>query len=155
VESTVIDGLAADGCLRVLRPGGVTVEDMERVLAAGNLSSRVLVHRRDYQDQTIAHAPTTPGMKYRHYSPSVPVLLFITSAPPSGEEASTLSDVFSLHIHTALPPKLDYWPHRTLLSLSFLPASIRMPRLGYSDTRSPLVPLPTLPLPLKDSLTGF
>lgn len=95
VESTVVDGLALDGCLRVLRPGGVTIEDMERVLAAGNLSSRVLVHKRDYHDQTIEHAPTTPGMKYRHYSPSVPVVLLMTSAPPTGKKASTLSDVLS------------------------------------------------------------
>ncbi|KAI0787177.1 DHBP synthase RibB-like alpha/beta domain-containing protein [Irpex lacteus] len=29
---------------------------------------RVLVHRRDYQDEAMEHAPTTPGMKYRHYS---------------------------------------------------------------------------------------
>ncbi|KAF8524591.1 DHBP synthase RibB-like alpha/beta domain-containing protein [Hysterangium stoloniferum] len=73
IESTVVDGLAADGCLRVLRPGGVTVDDMQRALAGnvgiGQPVSRILVHRRDYQDEALEEAPTTPGMKYRHYSP--------------------------------------------------------------------------------------
>ncbi|KAJ7282005.1 DHBP synthase RibB-like alpha/beta domain-containing protein [Mycena rebaudengoi] len=89
LESTVIDGLQADGDIRVLRPGGVTVEDIERVLREEMTGSepipRVLVHRRDYRDEAIEAAPTTPGMKYRHYSPAVPVfLLFTTSPPPVG-----------------------------------------------------------------------
>lgn len=77
LESTVVDGLGQDGHLRVLRPGGVTVEDLERVLKEemGHDSPRVLVHRRDYRDEVMEQTPTTPGMKYRHYSPAVPVLL--------------------------------------------------------------------------------
>jgi len=85
LESTVVDGLHADGNIRVLRPGGITVEDIERVLTlelAPDNSCRVLVHKRDYKDQAIEHAPTTPGMKYRHYSPSVPVTLLHTLTPP-------------------------------------------------------------------------
>lgn len=112
VESTVVNGLASDGCLRVLRPGGVTVEDMERVLAARHLSSRVLVHRRDYQDQTVEHAPTTPGMKYRHYSPSVPVVLLMTSSPTNGEKPEALPDVLS--------NVLSSYPCGTPLRLGFL-----------------------------------
>ena len=85
LESTVVDGLHADGNIRVLRPGGVTVEDIERVLTlelTPDNACRVLVHKKDYKDQAIEHAPTTPGMKYRHYSPSVPVTLLHTSTPP-------------------------------------------------------------------------
>lgn len=81
LESTVVDGLHADGHLRVLRPGGVTVEDLERAVRAGmgeGSVPRVLVHRRDYADEAQEHAPTTPGMKYRHYSPAVPVVLLCT-----------------------------------------------------------------------------
>ncbi|KAI0711071.1 hypothetical protein C8T65DRAFT_695510 [Cerioporus squamosus] len=53
LESTVVDGLQEDGNLRVLRPGGVTVEDLERVIRE-DLSDvvpppKVLVYRRDYQ----------------------------------------------------------------------------------------------------------
>lgn len=93
LESTVVDGLQPDGALRVLRPGGITVEDIERVLAdeaAGDGDARVprvLVHRRDYSDEEMEQAPTTPGMKYRHYSPSVPVVLLMTSTPPPAEQA--------------------------------------------------------------------
>lgn len=96
LESTVVDGLQEDGNLRVLRPGGVTVEDLERVVRE-DLSDlvplpKVLVHRRDYSDEAIEHAPTTPGMKYRHYSPSVPVTLLHTlSRPPVGTQRTSLS----------------------------------------------------------------
>ncbi|KAJ7175753.1 DHBP synthase RibB-like alpha/beta domain-containing protein [Mycena filopes] len=89
VESTVIDGLHTDGNIRVLRPGGITVEEIERVLReemgpSGQIP-KVLVHRRDYRDATMEAAPTTPGMKYRHYSPAVPVyLLYTASSPPEG-----------------------------------------------------------------------
>ncbi|KAI0320208.1 DHBP synthase RibB-like alpha/beta domain-containing protein [Amylostereum chailletii] len=101
LESTVVDGLGADGVLRVLRPGGVTVEAMERVLAEamggeGGEVPRVWVHRRDYVDEEVERAPTTPGMKYSHYSPSVPVtLLHTSSAPPVGAEPVAASDFFA------------------------------------------------------------
>lgn len=91
LESTVVDGLQTDGNLRVLRPGGVTVEDLERVIREDlsdiSPAPKVLVHRRDYRDEVMEQAPTTPGMKYRHYSPSVPVTLLCTqSQPPSGSQ---------------------------------------------------------------------
>ncbi|GBE79421.1 Threonylcarbamoyl-AMP synthase [Sparassis crispa] len=91
LESTVVDALRDDGNIRVLRPGGVTVEDLERVVRqemADHASvPKVLVHRRDFQDAEVEQAPTTPGMKYRHYSPTVPVILLRTSSsPPSGEK---------------------------------------------------------------------
>ncbi|RDB22467.1 Threonylcarbamoyl-AMP synthase [Hypsizygus marmoreus] len=86
LESTVVDGLHDDGKIRVLRPGGVTVEDIQRVLRAELHDTEsvpeVLVHRRDYLDEAMEQAPTTPGMKYRHYSPSVPLTLLLTSSPP-------------------------------------------------------------------------
>lgn len=97
LESTVVDGLHADGNIRVLRPGGVTVEDIERVLRdeihdIGKIP-KVLVHKRDYADEQMEVAPTTPGMKYRHYSPSVPVTLLLTIPSLSGTQpAITLSD---------------------------------------------------------------
>ncbi|KAI0824749.1 Sua5/YciO/YrdC/YwlC family protein [Trametes gibbosa] len=97
LESTVVDGLQEDGNLRVLRPGGVTVEDLERAVHE-ELSEvvpppRVLVHRRDYHDEAMEQAPTTPGMKYRHYSPSVPVtLLFTQSSPPPGTRRVPIKD---------------------------------------------------------------
>lgn len=95
LESTVVDGLHDDGHLRVLRPGGVTVEDIEKVIHEEMSDSenvpKVLVHRRDYTDKAMEEAPTTPGMKYRHYSPAVPVILLHTaSTPPDNEEHTPL-----------------------------------------------------------------
>ncbi|KAF8192536.1 DHBP synthase RibB-like alpha/beta domain-containing protein [Pholiota molesta] len=78
LESTVVDGLHPDGNIRVLRPGGITVEDIE-----------LLVHKRDYADEQLESAPTTPGMKYRHYSPSVPVILLCTLPSSTGFQKST------------------------------------------------------------------
>jgi L-threonylcarbamoyladenylate synthase len=91
LESTVVDGLAVEGEIRVLRPGGVTVEDMERVLSdeLGKDAPTVLVHRRDYSDEDVEHAPTTPGMKYTHYAPVSPVILvnFTDSTVPHRSES--------------------------------------------------------------------
>ncbi|KIM25901.1 hypothetical protein M408DRAFT_330899 [Serendipita vermifera MAFF 305830] len=89
VESTVVDGLGPDGHLRVLRPGGVTVEDLKRVLDGVIVHGepiKVLVHRKDYVDEEVEKQPTTPGMKYRHYSPTCPVYLLMDG---SSKEATT------------------------------------------------------------------
>ncbi|TCD70413.1 hypothetical protein EIP91_003494 [Steccherinum ochraceum] len=96
LESTVVDGLHEDGNLRVLRPGGITVEDIEQAILEelGDAADvpKVLVHRRDYADKALEEAPTTPGMKYRHYSPSVPVILVHTSSsPPEGIVSLTMT----------------------------------------------------------------
>ena len=85
LESTVVDGLGEDGALRVLRPGGATVEALRAVLGDldvqdGSRRPQVLVHRRDFVlENHEVNAPTTPGMKYRHYAPGVPVTLLYTS----------------------------------------------------------------------------
>ncbi|KAG1833071.1 YwlC protein [Suillus variegatus] len=91
LESTVVDGLHEDGNIRILRPGGITVEDIQRVLINGFSDTdtpipQILVHRRDFRDDALEQAPTTPGMKYRHYSPSVPVTLMRMSEVPLGIE---------------------------------------------------------------------
>ncbi|GBF98575.1 translation factor [Raphidocelis subcapitata] len=69
VESTVLDGLRSPPA--VLRPGGVPVE----ALAALPGLERLQLYAREFTDASLEAAPTTPGMKYRHYSPSAPVLL--------------------------------------------------------------------------------
>jgi len=101
LESTVVDGLHEDNNLRILRPGGITVEDIEKVLAEDLAGSdipvpKVLVHRRDYKDGDMEQAPTTPGMKYRHYSPTVPVTLLCThSIPPQDTTPTSPRKYFS------------------------------------------------------------
>ena len=128
LESTVLDGLHQDGNIRILRPGGVTVEQIEEVLNLapfGHSIPRVLVHRRDFVDDAIEQAPTTPGMKYRHYSPAVPVtLLRATSHPPIGAiSISTSTFLASLKSSSVAnpPPKVGLLaPSESVLAKALL-----------------------------------
>lgn len=64
VESTVLDLTSGDPV--ILRPGGITKEDLEQVLnrkvAVAGFSSK-------------GEVPLSPGTKYRHYTPEVPLIL--------------------------------------------------------------------------------
>ncbi|HYG56948.1 MAG TPA: L-threonylcarbamoyladenylate synthase, partial [Symbiobacteriaceae bacterium] len=66
LESTVLD-MTADPPV-VLRPGGVTVEQLTEEIGL------VLVDRSVHGGEGAA-APRSPGMKYKHYAPSAPVVL--------------------------------------------------------------------------------
>jgi L-threonylcarbamoyladenylate synthase len=111
LESTVIDGLNEDGNIRILRPGGVTVEDIERVLgeglAEGAVVPKVLVHGRDFKDAKAEAAPATPGMKYRHYAPKCPVVLLDTSQGPPGTTVESLKTALIDAVTPILPPRDD------------------------------------------------
>ncbi|KAJ1915704.1 hypothetical protein H4219_004173 [Mycoemilia scoparia] len=63
----------------VLRPGGITVEDLRTL---GGAWEHAMVYKRDFVDKKIELLPTTPGMKYKHYSPSALVTLFVPSSQP-------------------------------------------------------------------------
>ncbi|KAJ3000797.1 hypothetical protein HDV02_003599 [Globomyces sp. JEL0801] len=67
VESTVLDGLRTPPA--ILRPGGVTVETIRQYIP------QVLVYRKDFVDAGLEAAPSTPGMKYRHYTPNAEVVV--------------------------------------------------------------------------------
>ncbi|HCA05542.1 MAG TPA: threonylcarbamoyl-AMP synthase [Ruminococcaceae bacterium] len=67
LESTVIT--LAGSIPRVLRPGGVTVEQLRDVLGAVEVDDAVM-HRLD-EGKTAA----SPGMKYKHYAPKANVVL--------------------------------------------------------------------------------
>ena len=106
LESTVVDGLHEDGDIRILRPGGVTYEDITHVLqmdGTNNTIPRVLVHRRDYTDEVMEQAPTTPGMKYRHYSPITPVTLLLTRTK-SSSSAPLLVKAYLKSLQESHPP---------------------------------------------------
>ncbi|MEI5989053.1 L-threonylcarbamoyladenylate synthase [Enterococcus crotali] len=64
VESTVLDLTAKDGIPVILRPGAVTKEQLEQVVG------KVIVDQHLISEN---EAPKAPGMKYKHYSPDVPV----------------------------------------------------------------------------------
>ncbi len=67
VESTVLD--VSDSMPVLLRPGGIPLEALEEVLGRVSLPEGTLALRR------------SPGMRYRHYAPSVPVRLWPETGP--------------------------------------------------------------------------
>ena len=64
VESTVLD--CSTAIPTILRPGGVTREQLQEVIGEVNLDQALI------ED---GHAPKAPGMKYTHYAPNVPLIL--------------------------------------------------------------------------------
>ena len=72
VESTILD-LTCDPP-RLLRPGGLPMEDLERLIGKIDVDKAV--------NGALAEGekPKAPGMKYRHYAPKAPVTV-ITGAP--------------------------------------------------------------------------
>ena len=72
VESTIID--LTETPARLLRPGGITLEQLEAVL--GEVAVDPAVTRL----MGAGEKPKAPGMKYRHYAPKAPVTV-ITGAP--------------------------------------------------------------------------
>ena len=72
LESTVLDCVSQPPT--ILRPGGVTQEMLEAKL------SQVRTAGRHSVDDTTT--PRAPGMKYRHYAPAAPLVLF-----PAGNSA--------------------------------------------------------------------
>lgn len=71
VESTVIT-LAGD-IPRVLRPGGITVEQLREVLGKVEVDNAVLNKLEDGAEAA------SPGMKYKHYAPRARVILLKSS----------------------------------------------------------------------------
>lgn len=65
VESTIIDLTCTPP--RLLRPGGITLEQLESVL--GEVAVDGAVRRQMGEGEQ----PRAPGMKYRHYAPKAPV----------------------------------------------------------------------------------
>ncbi|CAB4385723.1 unnamed protein product [Rhizophagus irregularis] len=55
----------------ILRPGGITFEALYKMPGMENLR----VYKKDFVDKKLEMGPTTPGMKYRHYSPDAEVIL--------------------------------------------------------------------------------
>ncbi|UPX09489.1 L-threonylcarbamoyladenylate synthase [Ascochyta rabiei] len=82
VESTVVDGLSSPPS--ILRPGGVTVEQLRQCPGWEN----VTIAYKDKQEGG-ASKPRAPGMKYRHYSPKAEVILFEAGAARPGTEEVT------------------------------------------------------------------
>ena len=72
VESTILDLTCEPP--RLLRPGGLPLEDLERLIGHIDLDKAVTSALKE------GEKPKAPGMKYRHYAPKAPVTV-ITGAP--------------------------------------------------------------------------
>nr|WP_240908782.1 L-threonylcarbamoyladenylate synthase [Paenibacillus timonensis] len=71
LESTVVEA-GRDGVVTVLRPGGITVEQLARVAGAGVRLDAALQPEAEAGGGAApgpAAAPRAPGMKYTHYAP--------------------------------------------------------------------------------------
>ncbi|MGD6870808.1 L-threonylcarbamoyladenylate synthase [Sutcliffiella horikoshii] len=71
LESTVVDCTAETPI--ILRPGGVTKEELEKVVGKVDVDPALF-------SQVELHKPKSPGMKYTHYAPIAPVYLVEGSA---------------------------------------------------------------------------
>ena len=72
VESTIVDLTCCPP--RLLRPGGITLEQLQAVLGSVDVDPAVTRLMGD------GEKPKAPGMKYRHYAPKAPVT--VVSGPP-------------------------------------------------------------------------
>ncbi|MCI9027017.1 MAG: L-threonylcarbamoyladenylate synthase [Lawsonibacter sp.] len=86
VESTIID-LTCDPP-RLLRPGGITLEQLREVL--GEVAVDPAVTRQMEEGEK----PRAPGMKYRHYAPKAPVTAI------KGEAAQSAAYILNRLSHT-------------------------------------------------------
>lgn len=88
VESTVVSLLGS--LPRILRPGAVTAEDIKDVLG------EVEVDKAVYENLKKGQKVLSPGMKYKHYSPSAEVYLVTGNSACYSVYANTHADPKSL-----------------------------------------------------------
>ena len=89
LESTIVAWDGSD--LKLLRPGGISVEEINSCLADNNLD----ITLQDKTALTLAgnEAPLAPGMKYRHYAPKAKVE--IISGDSIDDKLNTILDFLS------------------------------------------------------------
>ncbi len=88
VESTVLSLLSSPPAL--LRPGGVTFEMLEAVL------QKKILDLTAGKGEDFKGVPPSPGMKYRHYAPRVPLYLVEGEGSAQKRQLVALSESFTL-----------------------------------------------------------
>lgn len=81
LESTIIDLSVKPP--RLLRPGGVSLEQLQEILGEVSVDAAV------YRKLEAGEQPKAPGMKYRHYSPKAKVVILEGSAEKAAEYVNT------------------------------------------------------------------
>lgn len=122
VESTIID-VTADPP-RLLRPGGVPLEELRAVLGEVELDPAIL------RPMGEGEKPRAPGMKYRHYAPKAPVTVVKGSPARSAQYIldhisdsywegiicfDEFADWYPGHPVERLGGALDHWENARLL----------------------------------------
>ncbi len=93
IESTVLDMTADEPIL--LRPGGVSVEDLKRVLGMIRLDIGVDDHG---ERNLVGVTPRSPGMKYKHYSPDAELLII------EGESEQVREKILEIYLDSTQSP---------------------------------------------------
>ena len=94
VESTIIDLTCTPP--RLLRPGGLPLEELRAVLG------EVAVDKAVTQQMAAGERPRAPGMKYRHYAPKAPVTVVTGSPRASARRLLAALGAQSQHVFDAL-----------------------------------------------------
>lgn len=98
VESTILDLTCEQP--RLLRPGGLPVEELERIIGHIDVDKSVT------GPMGMDEQPKAPGMKYRHYAPKAPVTVIIgapeNSAKEIGKRVSHTSGVICFDEYASL-----------------------------------------------------
>ncbi len=81
VESTILDLTGEQP--RLLRPGGVSVEALERIIGPITVDKAVTGLLPEEEK------PRAPGMKYRHYAPNAPITVFTGDPEASAREIAS------------------------------------------------------------------
>jgi L-threonylcarbamoyladenylate synthase len=89
LESTVVDGLSKHPT--ILRLGGTSLEAIQ---ALGGAWRNTVIYKKPRSTNSNGVSdeltPRTPGMKYRHYSPSCPVIVYPFNCPQPLEPSALL-----------------------------------------------------------------
>ncbi|ORY28292.1 DHBP synthase RibB-like alpha/beta domain-containing protein [Naematelia encephala] len=163
VESTVVNGLdwkqGGGGIVDVLRPGGLGVEEIARIVEEVDGQAgltQILVHGKPWHRNAQASSskqqsptssinqqalPSAPGLKYRHYSPRIPVFLLLPSNIfPRPSTLATSDPTSPRDVLARLSHRLQHSgdtkpPHLGLLHYDNSPLSSHLLKGSVGDTQ--------------------
>jgi len=113
LESTVIDVTGAVPV--VLRPGGVTLSQLEKLLSHVEISPNLT------EEQMKHIAPRAPGMKYKHYAPKAQMIIVEGELPRIVDKINELLSTYlseGLNVGVlATDETKDQYPHANIISM--------------------------------------
>lgn len=107
LESTVVDGLVSPPML--LRPGGISLEEIKHI--SDEWAGIILAKKTAGKLEPVK----TPGMKYRHYSPTAKVVLF-TNCGDGKEKVNSYLESIDANTSIALLRAKHFLPGKELSS---------------------------------------